>query len=100
VQTYTAVPTFEEWKRQDSAAFRFLAQSKPSSVFPYDAPMEPGNLIDYLRFLGSLLEAGSTIPENVLDALQPEVAFLLLTHFAPPESLNYYSPERFRLGRA
>lgn len=49
-------------------------------------------MIDYLRYLGSLLESGSTIPDEVLHDLSPEMAALLVTHFAPPGSLRCYTP--------
>ena len=102
MQAYSAVPTFEEWKRLDSVSSRILNLNiwKLSNAIPSDAPIEHGNIIDYLRFLASILEAGKSIPDEVLDALEPEVAYLLLTHFAPTGSLDSYSPTRFRLGRA
>lgn len=100
MQIQLEIPTFEEWKRQDSTYSRILAQWKPSSTFPFHAPFEAGNIIDYLRFLGAHLENGNTIPEYVLDALQPGELYLLLTTFAPHDTLSYYSPERFRYGRA
>ena len=92
MRTLSPVPKFDEWKSRGAACGYIPRVAKPGeNVFLFDAPIESGNIIDYLRYLGSLLESGNTIPDEVLHDPRPEMAFLLVTYFAPPGSLSYYT---------
>ena len=93
MRTLSPVPKFDEWKSRGAACGYIPRVSRHGeNVFLFDAPIESGNIIDYLRYLGSLLESGNTIPDEVLHDLRPEMASLLVTHFAPPGSLRCYTP--------
>ncbi len=101
MRTLSPVPTFDEWKSRGSACGYIPKVSKPGeNVFLFDAPIESGNIIDDLRYLGSLIETGNTIPDEVLHDLRPEMASLLVNYFAPPGSLSYYTPSIKDGGRA
>ena len=93
MRTLSPVPKFDEWKSRSASCGYIPRVPKPGeNVFLFDAPIESGNIIDYLRYLGSLLESGNTIPAEVLHDLRPEMAALLVTYFAPPGSLRCYTP--------
>lgn len=97
MQTFSAVPTFEEWRSQYSAySHSTVACTLGGNVHVFDTPVDSGNIIDYLAFLGSILDGGGIVPEEVLDAIAPEMVYLLAS-FAPPGSLNYYSTHSLRL---
>ena len=93
MRTPSPVPNFDEWKSRDASCGYIRRVSRSNeNVFLFDAPIENGNMIDYLRYLASLLESGNTIPDEVLHDLRPEMAALLATYFAPPGSLKCYTP--------
>ena len=91
MRTPSPVPNFDEWKSRDASCGYIPKVCKPGeNVFLFDAPIESGNIIDYLRYLGSLVETGDIIPDEVLHDLRPEMASLLVTYFAPPGSLHFF----------